>query len=77
MNELTKEDFDIFTKEELVNLITDLLNRMEKDGNRYMNEYKSTDRSEFYTYAAALLTRVNFVKAKVSLKYQNKNEIQN
>lgn len=72
MNELTKEDFDIFTKEELVGLIADLFNRAEKDGNRYMNEYKSTDRLEFYTYAAALITGVNFVKGKVLLRRNQK-----
>jgi hypothetical protein len=66
---MIKEDLKNFTKDELEDIFIDLINDMETNGNRYMDEYKKdNDRLEFYTYGGALLTRVNFIKWKVLLK---------
>jgi hypothetical protein len=66
---MKKEDLKDFTREELEEMFINLINDMENNGNRYMDEYKKdNDRLEMYTYSAGLLTRVNFIKAKVSIK---------
>jgi len=71
---MVKEDLKNFTKDELEDIFVDLINDMETNGNRYMDDYKKdNDRLEFYTYGAGLLTRVNFIKAKVLLKNSNQN----
>ena len=63
------DDLKNFTREELEEMFVNLINDMETNGNRYMDEYKKdTDRLEMYSYGCGLLTRVNFIKAKVSMK---------
>ena len=70
------EDLKNFTREELEEMFVNLINDMETNGNRYMDEYKKdNDRLEMYSYGGGLLTRVNFIKAKVSFK--NSKQINN
>ena len=61
-----------FTRKELEEMFVNLINDMESSGNRYMSEYKKdNDKLEMYSYAAALLTRVNFIN--VLLKVKNRS----
>lgn len=66
---MKKEDLQNYTKDELDEMFINLINEMEITGNKYMDEWKQDDdRLEYYSYGGALLTRVNKVKAMVSLK---------
>jgi hypothetical protein len=66
---MKKEDLQNYTKDELDKMFVNLINEMETVGNKYMNEWEMDhDRLEYYTYGGALLTRVNQVKARISLK---------
>jgi hypothetical protein len=71
---MSKEDFKNFTNEEILNLLVDVVNKMESDGNRYMEYYNASRDKDFdidkYTYAAGLLTRVNYIKNKIYFKNQ-------
>ena len=75
---MSKEDFKNFTNDDILNLLVDITNRMESTGNRYMEYYNKSEDKDFdiskYTYAAGLLTQVNYIKAKVGLKNEQKNE---
>lgn len=69
---MTKEDLKNFTNEEILNLLVDVVNKMESNGNRYMKYYKESQDKDFdidkYTYAVGLLTQVNYIKTKILLK---------
>ena len=71
-SDLDKEDFKNFTNEEILNLLVDVVNRMESNGNHYMKYYNESQDKDFdidkYTYAAGLLTQVNYVKNKINFK---------
>lgn len=67
-NNMKKEELSNLTRVELEEMFTDLINAMESDGERYMTAYKKdTERVELHAYAAALLTKVNYIKAKISM----------
>lgn len=69
---LQKEDLEIYTKDELVEMFVDLINEMEKTGYEYWNKFdKNKDDIELFTYCGALLTRVNRIKAIVKCKNNN------
>jgi hypothetical protein len=71
---MKKEDLQNYTKDEIDEMFINLIDEMEHNGNRYMDEWKKNeDRLEYYTYGGALLTRVNQVKAMVSLKNSERN----
>lgn len=74
---MSNEDFKNFTNEEILNLLVDVVNKMESNGNRYMEYYNASQDKDFdidkYTYAAGLLTQVNYIKAKIFLKKQNES----
>ena len=58
-----------FTRKELEEMFVNLINDMERNGNRYMSEYKKdNDKLEMYSYAAALLTMVNFINGLLKVK---------
>lgn len=66
---MTKEDLNIYTKEELELLLVNLINDMEKKGKEYMDEYKTNKNSDnIYVDASILLTFVNRTKTIVGLK---------
>jgi len=71
---MNNEDFKNFTNEEILNLLVDVVNKMESNGNRYMKYYNTSQDKDFdidkYTYAAGLLTQVNYIKNKILLKYE-------
>jgi len=71
---MNKEDFKNFTSEEILNLLVDVVNKMESNGNRYMKYYNTSQDKDFdidkYTYAAGLLTQVNYVKLSINFKNQ-------
>lgn len=68
---MKKEELKNFTRDGLEEMFVDLINKMETDGNRYMNEYaKDREKLEYYSYGGALLTKVNFIKGKVWQKNQ-------
>jgi mRNA degradation ribonuclease J1/J2 len=70
-NELfKKEDLKIFSSDEILNMLAELVSRMESKGNRYMDYYNNSDNKEFdidkHTCAAGLLTEVNFIKHQIN-----------
>jgi hypothetical protein len=71
-SDMKKEDFVNYSMEELVDFFVEVINDMEWKGLGYMKHYEKSDDKTFnidkYAYAAALLTKVNYVKAKVALK---------
>jgi len=71
-SDMKKEDFVNYSREELVDFFVGVINDMEWKGLRYMKHYEKSDDKMFdidkYTYAAGLLTKVNYVKAKVAAK---------
>lgn len=74
---IKKEDLDCYSHEELKNVFVNFINDMEKTGNESMNawnEQKLTDdyHMEKYSYAAALLTKVNRIKAMIRLEQNNR-----
>jgi hypothetical protein len=66
---MNKEDFKNFTNEEILNLLVDIVNQMESKGKWAMEYYNASQDKNFdmdkYTYAAGLLTQVNYVKNKI------------
>ena len=69
---MVKEDLKNFTRDELDDIFVNLINDMENTGYKYMEEWKKdNDRLEYFTYSAAILTRVNQVKAIIYLKNNN------
>lgn len=67
---MNKEELEDFTKEEVIDILVDLVNRIEKNGNDYLKKFDDGGREdiEIYAYGAALVTEVNYVKIKVALK---------
>ena len=69
---MNNEDFKNFTSEEILNTLVDVINRMESNGNLYMKYYNTSQDKDFdidkYSYAAGLLTQVNYIKNKILLK---------
>ena len=75
---MKKEDLKNYTKNELDDMFVNLINEMEKEGYRYryIDEWKKDDdRLEWYTYGGALLTRVNRIKAMISVKNSNMSDV--
>jgi len=71
---MSKEYFKNFTNEEILNLLVDVVNKMESNGNRYMKYYNASQDKDFdidkYAYAAGLLTQVNYIKNTIHFKNQ-------
>ena len=69
---MNREDFKNFTNDEILNLLVDVVNQMESNGNRYMEYYNGSNDKDSdigkYTYAAGLLTQVNYVKIMILSK---------
>ena len=69
---MNNEDFKNFTNEEILNLLVDVVNKMESNGNRYMKYYNESQDKDFDidkdSYAAGLFTQVNYSKNKILLK---------
>ena len=72
---MEKEDLRYFSKDEIIEIFTELINRMETQGVRYMNEYeKDNEKLEMYTCASGLLTNVNWIRNNLN-NYKNKMKI--
>jgi hypothetical protein len=72
---MEKEDLRHFSRDEIIEIFTELINRMETQGVRYMNEYeKDNENLEMYTCASGLLTNVNWIRNKLIVK-KSKGEI--
>ena len=72
---MEKEDLKDFSKDEIIEIFIQLINRMETQGIRYMSEYeKDNEKLEMYTCAAGLLTNVNMIRNILMVK-KNKTEI--
>ena len=72
---MEKEDLRYFSKDEIIEIFTELINRMETQGVRYMNEYeKDNEKLEMYTCASGLLTNVNWIRNNLMVK-KSKGEI--
>lgn len=75
MKTMKTTDFRHFNKHELTALLAHLCNDMEDAAINYRDYYEKSDDKDFdankHAYASALLTRVNKVKAFVTLKMSN------
>lgn len=67
---MNKEELEDFTKEEVIDILLDLVNKMDLDGNAYLKKWDDGGREdiEIYAYGAALVTKVNYFKIKVAFK---------
>lgn len=70
---LQKEDFKKYTKDELVEMFVDLINEMEKTGYESKSDFDKREMGASYGYYAALITRVNRIKAIIKSKNCNYN----
>jgi hypothetical protein len=74
---MNKEELEDFTKEEVIDILVELVNKIERDGNDYLKKFYDGGREdiEIYSYGVALVTKVNYVKIQVALKNNRYNKI--
>jgi hypothetical protein len=69
---MNKEELEDFTKKEVIDILVDLVNKMDLDGNACLKKWEDCGSLigdiEIYAYGAALVTKVNYVKIKVAFK---------
>lgn len=72
---MKKEDLQNFTKNELDEMLVNLINEMEQSGNKHLDDSKKfkKDKDELFetfatSYGTALITRVNRIKNIILLK---------
>ena len=64
-----KQDLEKLNDQQVRQLFTHLIDRMEEQGNLHRERYAESIGSDMsqHVYSAALLTQVNYIKATISL----------
>ena len=72
---MNKEDLENFTKDEVVDILVDLVNGMDSKGNYWLKKFDDGGREVFehYAYGTALVTKVNYAKIRVA--HENEKNI--